>query len=371
MIVNSKYILNKLHKYTWHLLALLIFVFSFFSALVGKLYTHFIFKNLAQFLRFITSKVPFAIGEWVYLFLIIGLIINVLYKLYTIKKRIKADRFLAKQLNHLLRNLCIVYVFFELIWGLNYQKNTPASDFNLKVNASYSEEEVDTLSLNLIYQMNEARSKLSDSMINKVTVPYLFDKSIQEYARIVSTYPFLEYSNSNLKQAQFPSWGDKIGYLAFYHPITGEAIIRGDLPILTQPYTICHEIAHQIGYASEMEANFISFIVATQSDDVLFKYSMLLQLFTYSQQAQLNLIAQKGDYKKWKKIIERNKALLSPQVIADRKNIRSFFMSRQNQRIPGSEKLYDQFLQLNKQTKGIESYNDVLLWALAYYEHSS
>jgi len=52
--------------------------------------------------------------------------------------------------------------------------------------------------------------------------------------------------------------------------------------------------------------------------------------------------------------------------LSDRKTIRSFFLARQNQRIPGSEKLYDQFLIWNKQASGINSYNDVLLWALAY-----
>ena len=65
-------------------------------------------------------------------------------------------------------------------------------------------------------------------------------------------------------------------------------------------------------------------------------------------------------------VAKRNKALLSPKVLSDRKTIRSFFLARQNQRIPGSEKLYDQFLIWNKQASGINSYNDVLLWALAY-----
>ena len=369
MIINSKYILIKLQKYTWQVLALLIFIISFFPAFIGTYYTNGFFKYYTQTIRLLIGKIPFPIGEWVYLILFIVLIISILHKLFVIKKKFKTVGFLSKLLKDLFRHLCILYVVFELIWGLNYQKKSPADDFKLKVNTSYTEAELDTLSLNIIYQLNSSRTNLTDSIIQGVSISYLFKRSIQEYDQFAKKYPFLRYTHSNLKVAKFPSWGDKIGYLAFYHPITSEAIIRGDLPILTQPYTICHEIAHQIGYASEMEANFIAFMVATQSNDDLFKYSMLLQLFTYSQQAQLDMIAQKGNYKKWEYVVERNRALLSPQVIADRKVIKAFFMSRQGQRIPGSEKLYDQFLQLNKQAKGIESYNDVLLWALAYYKH--
>ena len=170
----------------------------------------------------------------------------------------------------------------------------------------------------------------------------------------------------DLKLARFPYLGDYIGFLAYYQPITGEAIIRGDVPILTLPFTTCHEMAHQLGYASETEANFIAFVIGTESHQPLFKYSMLLQLFTYAQSAELTFIAKTGNFENWKKVVNRNKSLLSPLVLADRKKIKLFFLERQDKLIPASTSLYNQFLLWNKQSKGIESYNDVLLWALAY-----
>ena len=154
--------------------------------------------------------------------------------------------------------------------------------------------------------------------------------------------------------------------MAFYQPITGEAIIRADVPILTLPFTSCHELAHQMGYASEAEANFIAFVVATKTSDPIFKYSMLLQMFTYSQSEHLSLIAKTGNFEKWKTIVNRNKAMLDPKVIGDRKKIKDFFIQRQHLLLPASTSLYDQFLQWNKQAKGIKSYDEVLLWVLAY-----
>lgn len=74
-----------------------------------------------------------------------------------------------------------------------------------------------------------------------------------------------------------------------------------------------------MGYASEAEANFIAFVVASKTSDPVFKYSMLLQMFTYSQSEHLSLIAKTGNFEKWKTIVNRNKSLLDAKVIADRK----------------------------------------------------
>jgi hypothetical protein len=93
---------------------------------------------------------------------------------------------------------------------------------------------------------------------------------------------------------------------------------------------------------------------------------MLLQMFTYSQSEHLSLIAKTGNFKKWETIVTRNKSLLDAKVIEDRKKIKDFFIQRQQLLIPASTSLYDQFLQWNKQAKGIKSYDEVLLWVIAY-----
>ena len=253
-----------------------------------------------------------------------------------------------------------------LIWGLNYQQSSPTKPFGLQVKDSYNDVEIEQLTLQLIEELNLTRAQLSDTELNKVNINQVFLETIQEYAQIQMLYPFLKLTNPSLKQAKFPQMGDYLGFMAFYHPLTGEAIIRGDLPLLTVPFTTCHEIAHQLGYASETEANFIAFVIGTESKRPLFKYSMLLQLFSYAQSAELNFIAKAGDFENWKKVAERNKNLLLPKVLADRKKIKVFFLARQGFLIPASTSMYNQFLLWNKQAKGINSYDDVLIWALAY-----
>jgi len=364
------FLLQRVAFWAWYLVALLILIATQFPDWVSQYYTNGFFKWLSQQLRMVSSLAPQAIGEYLYLFMIIMLFINCIRSIIKYKNKLKttdsvglvAKTLAIKSAKYLVQ----LYVLFMLFWGLNYQQASPAKQFKLSVKDSYDEVAVEQLTLQLIKELNETRQNLSDSALTKLSKEQVFAEAIHEYDQIKALYPFLSYSQPCLKLSKFPSMGDYLGFMAFYQPLTGEAIIRGELPILTLPYTVSHEIAHQLGYASETEANFIAFVIGTESQNIVFKYSMLLQLFTYAQSAELTAVAKTGDFDNWKKLIDRNKHLLSAKVLEDRKKIKLFFLERQGLLIPASTSMYNQFLQWNKQSKGIESYNDVLLWALAY-----
>ena len=316
-----------------------------FPELVQRIYTQRVFVWITKPLRWISGSFHLAIGELVYMIIIIILIINILKYFISNKYYIKNSQFWVFILLDFGIFLAKIYLWFMLIWGLNYYQPDPSETFHLKVKDNYNLAEVDSLSLQLIRAMNQSRLQIADSQIDQY---------------------HLVQSSPSIKKALFPSWGDKLGYLAFYQPITGEAIIRDDLPQLLKPFTLEHEKAHQMGYASETEANFIAFMAAQSSNDALLKYSTQSQIFTYAQNASLWLAAKKGDFDLWKKIVARNKSLVSPKVLADRQKIKQFFAARKDQRIPGSDQLYDQFLKWNNQSKGIDSYDEVIRWVLAY-----
>jgi hypothetical protein len=353
----------------WLLMALAILVFSFFPDEVATYFSFGLFQYIGLGLRSLTGGIKMPFGEYVYLVLIIILIINSILSLYKLKNKINTESLRTNLLRfgkQLTLKLVQLYVVFMLIWGLNYQKSSPAISFDLKMDTSYTAVQLDSLSLDLMKELNQTRQILSDSIIQKMEVDQVFRNSISNYSQLKNRFPQLHVDKPVLKEAAFPSWGDYLGYLAFYQPITGEAIVRTDVPLLTLPYTSCHELAHQMGYASESEANFIAFVVATESSDALLRYSMLLQMFTYCQSEHLGFIAKTGNFEKWKTIVNRNISMLDPKVIGDRKKIKDFFIQRQHLLLPASTSLYDQFLQWNKQAKGIKSYDEVLLWVLAY-----
>lgn len=354
----------------WLLFLGICLIAPYYPELVAKYYTQGLFRNGTICLRFLFGWLPFAIGEFVYIIFIIVLIINII-RYYTLLKIFNQKwhklRFLLIKLSWLAIKL---FVVFQFIWGLNYLQPDPTKFYGLTVqapkNAAIALAEMNDLTYTFIQELNQTKAELNligpqkmdfDQLSFRVQIAYMKEAYMKKQSR---------FKFSSFKKAVFPGWGDYIGYLAFYQPLTGEAIVRADLPVWTQPYTMAHEMAHQLGYASETEANFIAFVVTKESGDPILRYSMLLQMFTYAQDAQLLLIAANKGFDAWEAQIKKNKALLSPDVLKDRALIRAFFAARSGKQIEASSKLYDQFLKWNQQAAGLASYQDVLKWVRAY-----
>ena len=362
----SKFIL----PIVWILLFAVCLLAPSYPNLIATYYNQGLFKYWTIGLRWLFGAIPFALGELIYVIVIILLIFN------TIKYITSLKRFnqIWQKIGFLVFKLAWLgirlFVVFQFIWGFNYMQPDPTNAFNITVqapkNVQIAQIEIDQLTNELIQELNQTRKVLPS---NK-GIPPNFDQTVAKvqyaYGRISKAYPMLHLQNQSVKKALFPTLGDYIGFLAFYQPITAEAIIRSDLPMMTQPYTIAHEMAHQLGYASETEANFIAYVVAIEADDPMLKYSMLLQMFTYAQDAQLLLLAGTKGFDAWKMQMAKNKALLSPDVLKDRAIIRAFFVARAGKQIQASNQLYDQFLKWNQQAAGLDSYADVLKWVRAY-----
>ena len=354
----------------WGFLFVICLLAPNYPNLVATYYNQGLFKYWTIGMRWLFGRIPFALGELIYFIFFIVLIINIIRYFISIKSFNQIKRNIGIKLLKVIWLSIRLFVVFQLIWGLNYLQPDPTNAFNIKVqipkNVQIAQIEINQLTNELIQELNQTKLELSSLKGVEPNFALTVAKVQYAYGSISKAYPKLQLQNQSVKKAIFPTLGDYIGYLAFYQPITAEAIVRSDLPILTQPYTIAHEMAHQLGYASETEANFIAFVVATEADDPMFKYSMLLQMFTYAQDAQLLLLAGTKGFDAWKAQIAKNKALLSPAVIKDRAEIKAFFAARAAKQIQASNQLYDQFLKWNQQAAGLDSYADVLKWVRAY-----
>src|SRR5690606_41146170 len=64
-----------------------------------------------------------------------------------------------------------------------------------------------------------------------------------------------------------------MGFSGYLNPFTNEAQVNNMLPLYSFAATTTHEIAHQIGYASESEANFVGYLAAVHNRDQFVQYS--------------------------------------------------------------------------------------------------
>ena len=73
----------------------------------------------------------------------------------------------------------------------------------------------------------------------------------------------------------------KMGIMGIYFPFTGESYIDPAIHVLEKPITVAHEMAHSYGVTNEGEANFIGWVICSNSDDPLLQYSGQLRLLRY------------------------------------------------------------------------------------------
>lgn len=333
--------------------------------MVEKWYSLGFYPGFAIVMRLMTGWLPFSLGDILYILLIIYIIFKLIRTGRGIYRKTFPPSQFLKGFLKTGRGLLVIYLVFKIFWGLNYDRQGIETQLGI-AKADYSIEEVTTLTNELIDRLNETRRQIKDTVLPTPSLDSIYLEAYRSYGSLSDEYGFLNYRNLSVKGSLFSFMGDYLGFTGYYNPFTGEAQVRTDIPRVLLPYITCHEMAHQLGYASESEANFVGYLAAIRSKNIYFRYSVYQDLFSYAQQEEVNLYGKQNDFKKFAYVFTQNRERLDTLVKKDRREIREFFQQRRNRISPAVSNLYDQYLKLNKQLQGVNSYNEVIGWVIAY-----
>ncbi|MDE3251284.1 MAG: DUF3810 domain-containing protein [Bacteroidota bacterium] len=340
-------------------------IFSYYPGLVEKWYSLGFYPAFGAAIRLITGWIPFSIGDLLYTIFILYIIYQLFQTGRALYRKSYSPQKILVAFLKVVRVLLVIYLVFKVFWGFNYDREGIEKQLGI-AKTSYSIEEVTTLTNQLIDLLNETRRQIPDTVLPSPSLDSLYLEAYRCYGSLSDEYGFLNYRNLSVKGSLFSFAGDYLGFTGYYNPFTGEAQVRTDIPRILLPYITCHEMAHQLGYASESEANFVGYLAALRSKNSYFRYSVYQDLFSYAQQEEVNLYGKQNDFKKFSYVFEQNRKRLDTLVKKDRREIREFFQQRKNRISPAVSNLYDQYLKLNKQLQGVNSYNEVIGWVLAY-----
>ena len=73
----------------------------------------------------------------------------------------------------------------------------------------------------------------------------------------------------------------KLGIFGIYFPFTGEGYLDPSLHPLEKSFTMAHELAHGFGITNEGEANFMAWLICSESEQSFIRYAATLKLFRY------------------------------------------------------------------------------------------
>jgi uncharacterized protein DUF3810 len=321
-------------------------------------YSNGIYCPISKLLRTFSGLLPYSIGDIIYGILFVWIIIKIVELIGHLIRGDAKPGYWEAILSKLIRIVLWIYIVFNIFWGINYNREGIAYQLGLP-ERKYTIDDLKQLNGLLLQKLNESKKALLQNPDSFQNNNELFNKAIASYGEAAKKYSFLTYKDPAVKSSMWGWLGNYLGFTGYYNPFTGEAQVNTTVPIFLQPYTTCHEMAHQLGYAKEDEANFVGYLSASASTDTFFRYSVYLDLFLT---ANRNLrVADSLSAKVYRK-------QLLPEVVVDIKTWRSFLMQHDNPVEPLITWMYGKYLQSNQQPSGVLSYDEVTGLLIEYYK---
>ena len=331
---------------------------AFFPEVVERFYSNGMYVSISKISRTILGKIPFSVGDIMYGIVIVYILVT-LWKTRKSWKTSWKDRLLK-----ITSVLSVAYFLFHILWASNYYRVPLFEKMNIQ--REYSNEDLFAFTEKLITKTNAVQLEITKNKNLKVTNPYsqdsIFKITRNGYNNLSKQYPFFNYQTPSIKKSLFSLPLTYMGFGGYLNPFTNEAQVNDKLPMYGFPNVVCHEMAHQIGYASESECNFIGFLACTKNEDLYFQYSAYNNALRYCM-ANIGM----KDEAKFKVL----KAKINLGIIANYKESDLFWEQYDTFIDIGFHAFYDQFLKMNQQEDGIESYSKFVDFLINYYREDN
>lgn len=326
-------------------------IIAFFPELVERYYSKSLYDSISKFLRNTIGTIPFSVGEVLYGILIV----YCFYYFYKNRKVHWKSKFIS-----VLSFLSVFYFLFHFLWALNYYRVPLFEKMNIK--REYSDEDLIAFTEKLILKTNAIQFQITKDknvkVVNNYSQDAIFEKTQNGYNRLAKQNPFFIYEIPSRKKSLFSLPLTYMGFGGYLNPFTNEAQVNDKLPMVTFPNVICHEMAHQLGYGSESECNFIGFLAGVKNEDLYFQYSAYSNALRYC----MANIGMKNEAK-----FNQLKSKINQGIIANFEENDAFWKQYDTIIDKGFHAFYDQFLKMNQQKDGMESYSKFVDLLVNYY----
>lgn len=320
-----------------------------------QFYSNGLYPILSKSSRIAFGRIPFSLGDFIYFILILSILIWFWNKRKNWKSEWKNNTL------SLLSFVSVFYFFFHFLWAFNYYREPLFEKMAIK--REYSDADLLNFTKKLIIKTNTIQSQLTKNDSLKVVFPYsqdqVFEMNLNGYKNLATLYDYFNYNHLSTKKSLFSLPLTYMGFSGYLNPFTNEAQVNYLGPMYTFPMTANHEMAHQMGYASESECNFIGFLASVKNDNLYVQYS------GYSLALRYCL----GNWQaRNEKIQKQLLTTIHPGILKNYKESEDFWKEYQTPIETGFHVFYDNFLKMNQQKDGLESYNKYVNLMVNYYK---
>ena len=257
--------------------------------------------------------------------------------------------------------LLSVWAGFCLLWGVNYWTDSFQDKSGIYAQP-VALEDLREVTAFFADRVSETAGDVRRDGHGLFAVPReeILANSVRAYDGLTEAFPFLAFDDPGVKPMAFSRLMSALDFTGFYSSFTGESNVNVDSPACMLPSTIAHELAHQRGFASEQECNFLAVLASTTCADPAYVYSGWLIGYVYLGNA---LYSQ--DPEGYWAIRET----LAEEARLDLAYNNAYWAQFQNTAVQkASNKVYDGILKSYGDERGIQSYGTVVDLLVVYYK---
>lgn len=341
---------------------LLYFLTTFTPDFIENVFSRGVNKWFIEALSLLTGLVPFSLAEVGLIVLtILALLLFILGIIKVIRLKSGRMKCLINYITNILVAVSLVYFILTITWSLNYNRLPYAKIAGLDTRPASVDELVD-LCKSLIDRASSLRNSVHQDSNGIMDLPKgisgVFSEAKLGYEKAAITNSALSGIYGRPKGVIFSKAMSYSGIIGLYCPFTCEANIDVAIPSYLIPSTVCHEMAHQHGFAREDEANYISYLTCNLNPNVDFQYSGTMLALVNSMNAL--------DSHDQTRYFELNKKI-STGVQRDMHANSLYWQMHKGPVENTVTSLNNAYLKANRQTDGVFSYGRMVDLLIAQY----
>ena len=249
-----------------------------FTTLVDMVYPY-LTRTISDFLADWSGGVSFCVWQ-------VAVVLLVLIVLATVVLMIVLRWNFIQWLGWVLSGAMVICLLHTGLYGLNYYAGPLADDVRLTVRECTLEERQDAV----VYYRDKANAlanRLPRDHSGKLLYSSFGELAQQagkgfEILTYEQCYPVFAGSRVPVKELGWADMYSSMGITGITMGITGEAAVNPQIPAVSLPFTMCHEMAHRMSIAVERDANFGAFLACRANPSLEFQYSAYFMAYLYA-----------------------------------------------------------------------------------------
>ena len=263
-------------------------------------YTDYVYVHIANGYGWVMDLIPFPVGE---ILMYLGIILLFFWVVFGIsylflKKKPKGRLFIKKYMKTMVFVGVVMLFLVTVLWFVPFRGSS--IETKLDKGHAYTTKELIRCRAYVVNQINDIAKKVDRDKKGHMIYPEDVEALCKNaLAGIAGEYPRLRGHYPTMKKAYCSDFLEWMYIGGYTYPYTMEITNNRYITKMYYPTLYLHEMAHHKGYYKESDANFISFLAGSSSEDLFLQYAAYLDMYYYLDDAYVSYLLEKDSEELW------------------------------------------------------------------------